>query len=67
MSKRVAITGVGVVSPVGIGAEPFWDGLMNGRSAVDVIRRYDASALSSRNDDPTRASRPFDRLSLIHI
>jgi 3-oxoacyl-[acyl-carrier-protein] synthase II len=48
MSKRVAITGVGVVSPVGIGAEPFWDGLMNGRSAVDVIRRYDASALPVR-------------------
>jgi len=48
MSKRVAITGVGVVSPVGIGAEPFWDGLVNGRSAVDVIRRYDASALPVR-------------------
>ena len=48
MKKRVAITGVGVVSPVGIGAEPFWDGLVHGRSGVDVIRRYDASALPVR-------------------
>jgi 3-oxoacyl-[acyl-carrier-protein] synthase II len=48
MKRRVAITGVGVVSPVGIGAEPFWEGLRNGRSGVDVIRRYDASALPVR-------------------
>jgi 3-oxoacyl-[acyl-carrier-protein] synthase II len=48
MKKRVAITGVGVVSPVGIGAEAFWDGLTHGRSGVDVIRRYDASALPVR-------------------
>ena len=48
MKKRVAITGVGVVSPVGIGAEAFWEGLTSGRSGVDVIRRYDASALPVR-------------------
>ena len=48
MKKRVAITGVGVVSSVGIGANAFWEGLTNGRSGVDVIRRYDASALPVR-------------------
>ena len=48
MKKRVAITGVGVVSSVGIGADAFWEGLTNGRSGVDVIRRYDASALPVR-------------------
>jgi 3-oxoacyl-[acyl-carrier-protein] synthase II len=48
VKKRVAITGVGVVSSVGIGANAFWEGLTNGRSGVDVIRRYDASALPVR-------------------
>jgi 3-oxoacyl-[acyl-carrier-protein] synthase II len=48
VKKRVAITGVGVVSSVGIGADAFWEGLTNGRSGVDVIRRYDASALPVR-------------------
>ena len=31
---RVVITGIGAVSPFGIGAEFFFDGLRNGRSAV---------------------------------
>jgi 3-oxoacyl-[acyl-carrier-protein] synthase II len=60
VKKRVAITGVGVVSPVGIGAEPFWEGLKQGRSAIDVIRRYDASALPVRISAEVRGFRLED-------
>jgi 3-oxoacyl-[acyl-carrier-protein] synthase II len=60
VKKRVAITGVGVVSPVGIGAEPFWEGLQHGRSGVDVIRRYDASALPVRISAEVRGFRLED-------
>lgn len=35
--RRVVITGAGVVSPLGAGAEPFWDALAQGRSGVDVV------------------------------
>ena len=34
--EKIVITGLGVVSPIGIGLEPFWDSLMAGRSGVDV-------------------------------
>jgi 3-oxoacyl-[acyl-carrier-protein] synthase II len=45
MKRRVAITGLGVVSPLGNGAAKYWDGLTHGRSGVGQIGRYDASGL----------------------
>ncbi len=41
MGRRVAITGVGVVSPIGIGKECFWESIVNGKSKVDDIRYPD--------------------------
>jgi len=46
MNRHVVITGIGVVSPVGIGIEEYWRGLTCGRSGVGPISRYDASGLS---------------------
>lgn len=46
--RRVAITGVGLVSPLGIGTESTWAGLMEGRSGVGTITRFDASDYPSR-------------------
>jgi len=45
MKRRAAITGLGVVSPVGIGVHDFWSGLTSGRSGVTPIVRYDAGGL----------------------
>jgi 3-oxoacyl-[acyl-carrier-protein] synthase II len=42
--RRVVITGMGVVAPNGIGIEPFWDSLIQGRSAVRRITHFDASS-----------------------
>ncbi|MCK9443296.1 MAG: beta-ketoacyl-ACP synthase II [Tissierellaceae bacterium] len=39
--KRVVITGVGPVSPIGIGKKVFWDSLMTGKSGVGQITRFD--------------------------
>lgn len=41
--RRVAITGLGVVSPIGIGKDKFWESLAAGKSGVDRIRAFDAS------------------------
>jgi 3-oxoacyl-[acyl-carrier-protein] synthase II len=43
--RRVVITGVGMVSPLGTGTEKSWDGLVAGRSAVRRITRFDPSDL----------------------
>ncbi|HYM69631.1 MAG TPA: beta-ketoacyl-ACP synthase II [bacterium] len=41
MSRRVAVTGVGVVSPIGTGKDAFWNALMEGRSGVRRIASFD--------------------------
>lgn len=41
--KRVVITGLGAVSPLGNTADELWQGLVNGRCGIDFITRFDAS------------------------
>jgi 3-oxoacyl-[acyl-carrier-protein] synthase II len=44
----VVITGIGVVTPVGIGFEAMWDGLMTGRSGAAPISHFDASEMPAK-------------------
>ena len=44
MDRRVAITGIGVVSPIGTGKEAFWNALLEGRSGVHRISSFDPAA-----------------------
>ena len=46
--RRVAVTGVGLVSPLGIGNEENWRAIVAGKSGVGPITRFDASAFSCR-------------------
>lgn len=49
MSKRrVVITGLGIVSPVGNDVNTAWDNIINGRSGIGLVTRFDASAFPSR-------------------
>ncbi|REJ33437.1 MAG: beta-ketoacyl-[acyl-carrier-protein] synthase II [Bacillota bacterium] len=57
MKRRVVVTGIGVITPVGIGKEAMWDALARGVSGIGPITRFDAS------DYPTRFAgevRDFD-------
>ncbi len=46
--RRVAITGIGIVSPVGIGRDAFWSSLIAGQSGIDQISLFDASGFPVR-------------------
>lgn len=49
MSKRrIVITGMGIVSPLGNDLETVWDGLCNGRSGIGPITGFDVSAYNTR-------------------
>jgi 3-oxoacyl-[acyl-carrier-protein] synthase II len=59
--RRVAVTGLGAVTPVGNDASATWDALVSGRSGVDVIRSFDPAgfpvniAAEVKDFDPTVA------------
>jgi 3-oxoacyl-[acyl-carrier-protein] synthase II len=48
LNRRVVVTGMGVLSPVGNGLDAFWDGLTAGRSGIGPITLFDASDFSVR-------------------
>ena len=60
MDCRIAITGLGVVSPAGTGAAPLADAVRRGRSAVAPIVRFDASLYPSRVAGEVRNFSPSD-------
>ncbi len=48
MSRRVVVTGIGLVSPLGIGTEANWEALCAGRNGIGPNTRFDASQFSAR-------------------
>src|SRR5437763_11370217 len=46
--RRVVVTGIGMISPLGVGNEPTWQGLIDGRSGIGPITKFDASAYACR-------------------
>jgi 3-oxoacyl-[acyl-carrier-protein] synthase II len=48
LSRRVVVTGVGLVTSLGIGTEATWDGVKAGKSGIGPITQFDATAFSCR-------------------
>src|SRR5204863_3136987 len=46
--RRVVVTGMGMISPVGVGNQPTWEGLIAGRSGVGPITKFDATLFAAR-------------------
>jgi 3-oxoacyl-[acyl-carrier-protein] synthase II len=47
-SKRVVVTGLGALTPIGNTVEEFWNGLANGVSGADLITRFDATNFKTK-------------------
>ena len=60
MNKRVVITGLGLVTPVGIGVEQTWESLCQGKSGVAEITRFDASSYATKIAAEVKDFRPQD-------
>ena len=58
--RRVVVTGIGIVSPLGLNRESTWNGILEGKSGVDQITLFDAKecsvhiAAEVKNFDPTK-------------
>ncbi len=60
MADRICITGIGVVSPIGIGKEEFLFSLKNGKSGIDEIKEFDTHFSHSKKGGVVRSFHPKD-------
>jgi 3-oxoacyl-[acyl-carrier-protein] synthase II len=78
MTRRVAVTGIGAITPIGHGADGLWAGVVRNRSAVRRIDRFDASPfpsqIAAQIDDfvpadhlDARRARRLDRFSAMAV
>jgi 3-oxoacyl-[acyl-carrier-protein] synthase II len=58
MKTRVVVTGMGVVTPIGIGIEAFWDSLKNGRSGVGLLTFFDTTDYPCKIDAEVKGFEP---------
>jgi 3-oxoacyl-[acyl-carrier-protein] synthase II len=56
--RRVVVTGIGMVSPLGIGNEPTWQALLEGRSGIGRITKFDATQFAAQIAGEVRGFEP---------
>lgn len=62
MKRRVVITGIGLVTPVGIGVDETWNALIAGKSGIGEITRFDTTKFSTRIAGEVKGFNPHDFL-----
>ncbi len=60
MSRRVVVTGMGAVTPVGVGVNAFWEGIKQEKTGFAPITRFDASGYKCRMAAEVRDFQPED-------
>ncbi len=61
--RRVVVTGLGIVSPVGIGVNVAWDAIANARSGIDKITRFDCTAYNTHIAGEVKGFDPANYMS----
>lgn len=63
MKKRVVVTGLGVISSIGIGKAAFWDNLLQGKSGISEVASYDTSKHVTHKGGEIKNFNPEDYIS----
>ncbi len=63
MNRRVVVTGLGVISSIGIGWEEFWDGLLKGKSGISPVSSFDTTNHFTHNAGEIKNFRPEEFIS----
>ena len=63
MKKRVVITGLGCVTPIGTGKDKFWENIKNGICGIDKITRFDSSSLQTQIAGEVKDFNPEDYMN----
>ena len=63
MSKRVVITGLGVISSLGAGWQEFWQNLLQGKSGIGPVTSFDTSDQFTHNGGEVKHFRPEEHFS----
>ena len=58
--RKIVVTGTGAVTPLGVGTEAFWEGLVSGRCGIGEIQSFDASHLPIRWAGEVKGFNPKD-------
>jgi 3-oxoacyl-[acyl-carrier-protein] synthase II len=67
MNKRVVITGLGVISSIGIGWEEFWDGLLKGKSGISPLTAFDTTNHATHNGGEAKGFKPEQFIQKEHL
>ena len=60
MKRRVVVTGLGAVTPLGIGVEKSWQSLCQGKSGIGMVTRFDATGYRTRIAGEVKEFNPLD-------
>jgi 3-oxoacyl-[acyl-carrier-protein] synthase II len=60
LKRRVVITGLGAITPLGVGVEESWRSLCQGKSGVGAITSFDASSFRTRVAGEVKGFKPLD-------
>src|SRR3990172_10198566 len=60
MNNRVVITGLGVITSIGIGWKEFWDNLLKGKSGISPVSSFDTTNYFTHNGGEVKNFRPED-------
>lgn len=63
MKKRVVITGLGCVTPIGTGKDKFWENIKNGICGIDKITRFDSSSFQTQIAGEVKDFNPEDYMN----